>query len=454
MYNIGKSVNSVVIPDLVESTILESIIKAQENDESELEAQKKTAIEFYFNDNLDAHIEAWFSGDSLGQVPTFPQRIVPRFAKSRMMLYKKPPSRLINGEEDEIYKQLTYKINTSTRTFAELAWLLGCCHMKSCVDEHRKRIYYEILPNVKEYYIQGETEPFAYSWEIDKDISKKYYVFWSEPRDGLPGMHFQFDQDGKRTPVYGNEEMINPYGMNPISRIEFTSNAYDVVRASVHIGIAMTEIALGVRFKLGQPVFTGIDEGQSKIKSGIDNAIILPEGASFNYVSPSGSVIEMIESVKAFANQTAENNHLRIRWGESGGNVPSGEALRILEIENLETRESDEAMFREWENSRYAIDRTLAEVHGLGSLPDNFHVDFGEVTYPMSPKEERDWLDWKIDNGIMSQKDLLLYFNPDMSAEELESKMNEVQEEKRIEKENSAPPRPTFGGLSNLGATG
>ena len=58
MYNIGKSVNSVVIPDLVESTILESIIKAQENDESELEAQKKTAIEFYFNDKLNSHFEA------------------------------------------------------------------------------------------------------------------------------------------------------------------------------------------------------------------------------------------------------------------------------------------------------------------------------------------------------------------------------------------------------------
>ena len=44
----------------------------------------------------------------------------------------------------------------------------------------------------------------------------------------------------------------------------------------------------------------------------------------------------MIDSVKAMANQVAENNQLRIRWGESGGNTPSGEALRILEIENLE----------------------------------------------------------------------------------------------------------------------
>ena len=47
----------------------------------------------------------------------------------------------------------------------------------------------------------------------------------------------------------------------------------------------------------------------------------------------------------------------------------------------------------------------------------------------MSPQEERNWLDWKRTNGIMTQKELLLYFNPDMSPEELDSKLGEVREE-------------------------
>ena len=161
----------------------------------------------------------------------------------------------------------------------------------------------------------------------------------------------------------------------------------------------------------------------------------------------------MIEAVKAFANQTAENNHLRIRWGDSSGNAPSGEALRILEIENLEARKSDESMFREWEHSRFEIDRILAEVHNLGRFSEDYSVDFGEVSYPMSPQEERAWLDWKLSKGIMTQRELLLYFNPDMSEEELMSKMNEVREERRIEREETAPPQPTFGGLRELGTT-
>ena len=230
--------------------------------------------------------------------------------------------------------------------------------------------------------------------------------------------------------IDGNEDMLNPYGLVPISKVQYASTSFDVVRAAIQIGIAMTEIALSVRSRLGQPVFTGIDEGQSVIKSGIDSALILPEGATFQYVSPAGGINEMIEGVKAFANQTAENNHLRIRWGESGGNSPSGEALRILEIENLESRESDINYFREWESNRYAIDRKVLEVHNVINLSEDYSVDFGEVSYPMSIDQELKMLDWKLANGIMSQRDLLLYFNNDMSDEELNAKMGEVQEER------------------------
>ena len=148
----------------------------------------------------------------------------------------------------------------------------------------------------------------------------------------------------------------------------------------------------------------------------------------------------MIEAVKSMANQTAENNHLRIRWGESGGNVPSGESLRILEIENIESRESDIPIWREWEQMRYEVDRTVIETHTGKSLPEDLSIDFGEVSFPLSPQEERNWLDWKLDKGIMSKRELFLYFNPDMSSEELDNKMQEVQEEKIAEAPTAASP--------------
>ena len=406
MYNFGRTVNQVVIPELSEQIILKTVAKAELEFKEKEMAERKTAMDFYFNINMDKHIEQYFSSESLQQIPTFPSKVVPRFARARMMLYKTPPKRIIGGEVNDEYNDIAYMLDSTTKQFSELAWLLGGCHFKSKYNERRQRLEYEILPFVKEYYLYGDSEPYGYSYEIDKGNNKnRQFVFWSEDRDGMQGMHFRFDQKGKRYAVKGNEEMINHYGIAPISKVIYPSSSYDVIRSAVQIGIAMTEIALSVRNRLGQPVFTGIDEGQSVIKSGIDSAIILPEGGTFDYISPSGGLTEMIEGVKLFANQTAENNHLRIRWGESGGNAPSGEALKILEIENLESRESDIPYFKEWEQSRYMIDRRILEVHNVINLNEDLSIDFGVVQYPMSAEEEIKVLQWKLDNGIMTKRE-------------------------------------------------
>ena len=57
----------------------------------------------------------------------------------------------------------------------------------------------------------------------------------------------------------------------------------------------------------------------------------------------------------------------------------------------------------------------------------------------MSPKEEREMLDWKLSHGIMTKKELLLYFNPDMDDAELEAKLDEINTEKQTEREAQQP---------------
>lgn len=442
MYNFGKSVNQIIIPELSEKVILDTVKKTEADYTFEKNNRLYESLDFYYNNDLDKYIEEWFASDSLRQVPPFPQAIVSRFARARMMLYKSAPERLINGEINQDYKDIAYQLDIKTREYAELSWLLGCCWMKSKYNERKQRLEYEILPDVKEYYLHGDTEPYGYSYEIDRNGSDRQFVFWSEDRDGVQGMHFIFDAKGKRFAVNGNPDMINPYGINPISKVEYPSSSYDVVRAGLQISIAYTNLALHLRFSLGQAVFEGVDEGQSTLRGGIDHALLIPEGSSFSYQTPGGDMMAHIESAKAFANSTAENNHLRIRWGDSTGNAPSGEALRIMEIENLESRESDIPLFKEWEESRYEIDRTILEKHNALNLPEGVIIDFGEVEFPMSPKEEREHLDWKLNHGIITKKELLLYYNPDMDEIELQSKLDEVNEERRQTAEAQQPQSP------------
>jgi len=48
-------------------------------------------------------------------------------------------------------------------------------------------------------------------------------------------------------------------------------------------------------------------------------------------------------------------------------------------------------------------------------------------------------LDWKLSHGIMTKKELLLYFNPDMDDAELEAKLDEINTEKQTEREAQQP---------------
>jgi hypothetical protein len=421
-----KSVNTVVIPEYSEQLVLESIRRARENLQAKENAEKATALDFYYNKNLDTHLEQWFPGESLSQVPMFPLRLVPRFARARMLLLKNEIKRYIGGEISEDYKDMTYRLNSTMREYGEIAWLLGTCHLRSKWNDRRQRVEYDILPFVKEYYVRGESEAFAYSYEVESHNNKRQFVFWSESRDGEKGLHFMYDQAGKMINIPGGDG-TNPYDILPISRMHNHGDASDVTRASIHAGIAMTEIALGVRFSLGQPVISGVHEAQSQIRSGIDRAIILPEGASFNYVSPSGSIPAMIESIKAMLSITAQNHSLQIKWGDAG-QIQSGIALAIQDVENLESRQSDIPLWREWEASRYEIDRKIIEVHTGKNLSEDYSVDYGEVNYPLSEKEELEVLRIKQEMGIIDQEDIIRHYNPDISDQELAEKLGTNEE--------------------------
>lgn len=421
--------DKVMLPSLGRDVVMQSVQRAENDMKQKDIAEKDTALDFYYNKNMDTHLAQWFPGSSLEQVPPFGMRIVPRFARARMMLFKSPPERFINGEPSDEYNDLAYHLDSKSREFAEIAWLIGKCHFRSKYSDRHERIEYDIVTNAKEYYLNGESTPYGISYEVGKDLKgDRKFVFWSESRDGEPGLHFAFDTVGRVNPIGDNVEMINPYNILPLSKVEFPSDSMDVSRAGLQVSIAMTEIALATRFALGQPVITGIDTEIPNLKAGIERLISLPEGASLQYVSPTGSIKDMIESVKMMTSQVAQNHALAIRWGE-GGTPPSGEALKIMSMENLESRQSDIPLFKEWEHSRYEIDRTILQVHQNKTLSESYSVDFAEAGFPTTWAEEKDRLQFQLDNNLMSRKELIRYFNPDIPDEQLDEMLGELKEE-------------------------
>ena len=305
------SVNQVVIPEYSVDIVMDSVRRAIQTIANKREAERKTALDFYYHRNVDKHIEQWFSNKTLEQVPPFPSRIVGRFAKARNLIYKNKPTRLINNKIDEAYQEYSNKLDRKAQEYTEIAWLLGDSAFRSSWNERRKRLDYTIIPNYKTYHQDGEIEPFGISYEIGRKGNNRIFVFWCEARDGKPGLHYKYTQGGQIIKV--NEDNLNPYGVLPFTFVQQSSGASDVIRTAVQIGIAQTEIALAERFGFGQPVVTGL-QVESDLKLGIDQVMQLGEGTNFSFVGSPGDLGQMIAVVRSFADLTAINHHLRIRW--------------------------------------------------------------------------------------------------------------------------------------------
>ena len=215
-----RSVNTIVIPELSEDLVLNSLRKAQESVLSDAVARKNVALDFYYhNDRVDTHISQWFSKSTMNQIPPFPQKVVPRFARARMLVYKYPPERSVEYE--------AHRLDSIMREFSELTWLTGAMGLLTEYDDLNKRLDYKLIPFWTEYYIEGDSRPFGISYPIGRDTkNNEIYVFWSETRAGLPGKHFEFDQAGNMHSV--NEGDVNPYGIIPITIAEMKPPAYDV----------------------------------------------------------------------------------------------------------------------------------------------------------------------------------------------------------------------------------
>ena len=69
MLNFGKSVNKILIPDLSQQAVLKSVVDAGQNYLAQQNYDMMESLDFYYNQNLDKHIEQWFASESLSQVP-------------------------------------------------------------------------------------------------------------------------------------------------------------------------------------------------------------------------------------------------------------------------------------------------------------------------------------------------------------------------------------------------
>ncbi len=378
-------------------------------------------LDYYSGSLTEQYIEGYFKSDAFQEIPHYNTNIVKKFVNRMSKIYTIGAKRNVNDK----YLELTTVKNARMKQMERMTRLLGSTATYVMYDEMEQRFEYRPIYYFEPYFGDNPYKPEAIVYPMMhghadlSDTNELMYAYWDSE------LHLKFNENGDIL-----EEVQHNLGVLPFvftHREEqldsfFVEGASDLVSANEHINITMTEMQLGLRFQMfGQPVVTGLISDNSNVRAGSDEILTLPEGSTYDIVSPEGNVEAVIENIKWQIELVALNNHLFVTFAQSGGEVPSGISLMIKDLERHEDFIDDKELYRQYEKDFYKVEYALSQINNLG-LPEvsQFKVDFSEVEYPMTPQDKIMLNEYKLKHNLTTQAQLLAEENKDLTVADAE----------------------------------
>ena len=423
----------MLVPDLSLQTIVQSLkdyIDTSHYNESE---DRLKIMNYYEGINLEEEVMKYFDPNALQFAPTLTLNITKKLIDARYIAYKSAPERMA----DDRYLERLGDLDQDMIEVDRLTGLLGTIAVLRYYDEDKDKLDSHIITDFEPIFEQNNPDPIGIVYPLfshgDMKAEEQQFVYWSNES------HFKIKKSGEV--IHVNDEDINPFGVVPIvySHLypmlgnEFirTGKGKMVANANLMYNVFGTQLSLGNMYQsLGQSVLTGVDES-TRLKMDVSKMLVLPEGANYSIVSPSGSLDQIRQNMKFIIETTADALHLKMKWGDDTSST-SGEHQRIMEVDLTEAVMADFERYRKFEKQRFKLDKTILETNNI-NINDEYSVDFSEPHIPASPQQEREeWL-WKWDNGLASKKDWFKHYNPDFTDEEIDEVMAEVEEPQQPE---------------------
>jgi len=403
----------------VEEIIKESItdLKSQYAQERRIEIYK--LLDFYSGCEIQKYIEPYFDADAFREIPVYSANFTKRFINKMSRIYNVGANRNVSDS----YSNLTVKKDARMKHIEKMTRLLGTVATQIIYRDDVEMPHFDYRP-VYYFDVHMDENPFvptAITYPILHNVNEVYdtreleYAYWDS------NMYAQYDQDGNIM-----EEFEHGYGVIPFvfthreNQLDsfFVEGANDIVDCNEQVNITMTELQLGLRFQMfGQPFVTGVYSDKGMKRTGSDSILDLPEGATFGIASPGGNIQSVIESVKFQVDLVAQNNHLYVQFAQDGGEVPSGIALKIKDLERFEDYQDDIELWRMYEHEMYHVERAIAGYNGI-NLPAELKLDFIEPEYPKSVQDQILIENHALQNNLTTQPQLLQKYNKDLSIEE------------------------------------
>ena len=404
----------------------------EEGYDKEME-ERERLLDYFEGINLEHDIKRYFDSESLSQIPPMYINLVRNIISRRALVYQQAPIRY-----NDTYNEVIGEFDSFMKQFEQLTFLLGTEALYTHWDDNQKKLKYRPIHFFTPFFRPNEDEPFAIMYQAESQLQARtndaQYMFWSKDTEDMEGKHFMISSKGKITSIVPDDR--NPYGdilpfniahRHPFTRDFFREGASDLVDGMRSINIMLTELALHGRFQLGQPVFTGLDTDQ-RIDMGQDKALVLPEGADFQYRTPNANVQAMIESTRYMVDSIAQSNNVRINWTQNQGE--SGLSKKMAQLDLMDALRSDvEQIYRPFEREQFRIASRILEVSANINLGDQFSIDFAEREVPMSQDEEIAYYTWAFANNLETRQSYLRKKNPDLQEQEIQGIVDQIDQE-------------------------
>ena len=423
----------MIIYNLTERMLHRLLMETIEEGYDKEQESRERLLDYFEGINLEHDIKRYFDSESLSQIPPVYINLVRNIISRRALVYQQAPIRY-----NDTYNEVIGEFDSFMKQFEQLTFLLGTEALYTHWDDNQKKLKYRPIHFFTPFFRPNEDEPFAIMYQAESQLQARtddaQYMFWSKDTEDMEGKHFMISSKGKITSIVPDDR--NPYGdilpfniahRHPYTRDFFREGASDLVDGMRSVNILLTELALSGRFALGQPVFTGLDTDQ-RIDMGQDKALVLPEGADFQYRTPNANVQAMIESTRYMVDSIAQSNNVRINWTQNQGE--SGLSKKMAQLDLMDALRSDvEQIYRPFEREQFRIASRILEVSANINLGDQFSIDFAEREVPMSQDEEIAYYTWAFANDLETRQSYLRKKNPDFKEEEIQSIVEQIDAE-------------------------
>ena len=403
-------------------------------------------IDYYSGTETQKYIDDYFDADAFREIPLYNANFTKRFINKMSRIYNVGANRNVNPRYDE----LTVKKDARMKHIEKMTRLVGTIATQVIFMDgdmphfdYRPVYYFDVHMEDNPFIPTAITYPILHNVNEVYDTRKLEYAYWDA------NVHVHYDEDGNIINEYEHGYGVIPFVFthreNQIDSF-FVEGANDIVDCNEQVNITMTELQLGLRFQMfGQPFVTGVYSDKGMKRTGSDQILDLPEGSTFGIAAPQGDIQSVIESVKFQVDLVAQNNHLYVQFAQDGGEVPSGIALKIKDLERFEDYQDDIELFRMYEHEFYHVERAIAGYNGI-NLPNELKLDFIEPEYPKTVQDQILIDNHALQNNLTTQPELLVKQNKDLSIEEAREivRANKQENEQqsifeRIRQQNQRP---------------